>query len=452
MIRFHKSDAFVRLLLGPIGSGKSVASAVELMMRAQQQKPNKFGIRKTRWAIIRDTYRELIDTTMKTFFTWFPEDLGVLLKQNMTFVLEQKLADGTTVQAEFLFRALNQPDDVKKLLSLELTGAWVNEAKESEKAIVDMLMGRVGRYPTKFDGGPTWHGIIMDSNCPDTDHWIYKTFEEHNYDGYELFKQPSGVSENAENIENLPPNYYRNIMSGKDQEWVNVYVHGQYGFVQDGKPVWPQYKDDIHHTDSPLEPLKGHTIYVGVDFGLTPAAVIGQKLPTGRWIILDELVAEDMGATQFAPLLNALINKKYNGFDVEVYGDPAGDQRAQTDEQTPFQVFANHGLDIMPAYTNDIILRLESVSASLGKLDSIGNPAFVLGPNCKILRKAMAGAYKYRRMQVSGNHYTEKPDKNKFSHVADALQYMMIGAGEGGKLIEMKGWGKEFKQRVEKVA
>ena len=40
----------------------------------------------------------------------------------------------------------------KKLLSLELTGAWINEAREVPKAILEGLTGRVGRYPKKEGG------------------------------------------------------------------------------------------------------------------------------------------------------------------------------------------------------------------------------------------------------------------------------------------------------------
>ena len=37
-------------------------------------------------------------------------------------------------------------------------------------------------------------------------------------------------------------------------------------------------------------------------------------------------------------------------------------------------------------------------------------------------------------MQVSGERYDDKPNKNRFSHIHDALQYMLLGAGEGRSL------------------
>lgn len=439
MKAFHLDDHFVRALMGPIGSGKSVACCMEILIKAFEQKHNKDGIRKTRFAIIRNTYRELIDTTILTFFDWFPERLGVFRKMDLKFTTNIILPDGTTAHIEILFRALDKPDDIKKLLSLELTGAWINEAREIPKAIVDMLIGRLGRYPSMRDGGPTWHGLIMDTNPPDSDHWWYKLFEVDRPPSYALFKQPSGVSEEAENIDNLPKNYYSNMQDGKDREWINVYVHGCYGFVTDGKPVWPEYKDDTHSTDEEISFDPRRVIHVGIDFGLTPAAVFAQETAAGRWLVFDELVTEDMGAKNFARLLNQHINKHYPDCEFDMYGDPAGDFRAQTDEITPFQILSSEGIYASPTYTNDVLVRLEAVSAVLSRMDFAGNPAFLIGPKAVILRKGMAGGYKYKRMAVSGQErYMDKPDKGRYSHVCDALQYLMVGAGEGGRIIESK--------------
>ena len=443
MTKFHKDNHFVRALMGPIGSGKSVACCIDILMKAMVQAPDAEGIRKTRFAIIRNTYRELVDTTMQTWFDWFPESLGLMLKKDMKFEVHLPLADGTVVNLQILFRALDKPQDVKKLLSLELTGAWINEARELPKQIMDMLIGRLGRYPRKIEGkgGPTWHGLIMDTNPPDSDHWWYKLFEVDRPSSYALFKQPSGLGPQAENIENLVDGYYTNMQDGKDKEWINVYVHGNYGFVIEGKPVWPEYKDDVHSTDEPIKIDTSKPIYIGIDFGLTPAAIFGQENASGRWLIFDELVTEDMGAKRFGALLNKHINQYYPGCTFDIYGDPAGDFRSQTDEVTPFQILASEGINAVPTYTNDVLIRLEAVAGPLTRMDFSGNPGLLIGPKAIMCRKALAGGYKYKRMAVAGQErFSDKPDKGRYSHVADALQYLMIGAGEGGKLIEVEGW------------
>jgi len=282
----------------------------------------------------------------------------------------------------------------------------------------------------------------MDTNPPDSDHWWYKLFETDCPDNHQLFRQPSGVGPDAENIENLPDLYYENMQGGKDQEWINVYVHGRYGFVSDGKPVYPEYKDDIHYVSNISPVPAGTTIFMGIDFGLTPAALFAYRTAAHRWIVFDELVTEDMGAVNFSKLLNEKIHNEYPGYKFEIYADPAGDQRAQTDERTPFDILLANGINAIPTYTNDFVIRRESMAAPLQRLDFAGNPGLAIGPKAVMFRKAMAGGYKYRRMAVAGQEkFMDVPDKGRYSHVADAGQYLMVGAGEGSSVVELKGWG-----------
>ena len=104
---FQACTDFIRGLRGPVGSGKSVGCTIDLYSKLVEQ-PN------SRWAIIRNTYRELIDTTLNTWQDWL-RPFGEFKYSNMTWTASNG--------AEVLFRALDRPDDVSKLLSLELTGA-----------------------------------------------------------------------------------------------------------------------------------------------------------------------------------------------------------------------------------------------------------------------------------------------------------------------------------------
>ncbi|ODB82746.1 hypothetical protein A3193_18530 [Candidatus Thiodiazotropha endoloripes] len=431
--QFHKSDDFMRGVMGPIGSGKSSAMVSELFRRANEQKPGEDGVRRTRWAIIRNVYRELNDTSVRTFFDWIDDRIGDWNQQNMSFHIKTR-----TMDAEFLFRALDRPEDAKKLLSLELTGAWVNEAKEIPRAVIDMLQGRVGRYPAMKNGGATWSGVILDTNPPDVDHWWYKLFEEERPKGWSIYKQPSGIGKDAENIANLPTSYYGRLMQGKNQQWIDVYVKGKYGFISDGKAVYPEFNDQVHIATEDLSPVEDEPIYIGIDFGLTPAAMIAQRLGDGRWIWLEEVVSKDMGALRFSEELGRVLRDKYQGYEFRIYGDPAGDQRAQTDETTPFEILNANGIPAEPAPTNDFILRRESVAKALTTMVD-GKPGLLMSPGCINARKGMSGGYCYKRIQVSGDErYRDVPDKGMFSHICEAGQYLMVGAGEGRALIKSK--------------
>jgi hypothetical protein len=466
---FMKDDSFFRGLRGPVGSGKSVGCAVEIFRRALQQEPDANGMRKTRWAVVRNSYPQLRTTTIKTWLDWFPEDVwGKMLWHPPPYT--HRLQRGK-LDIEVIFLALDRPEDVKKLLSLELTGVWINEAREVPKAIVDACTMRVGRFPSMKDGGPTWYGVIADTNAPDEDHWWpimsgeaplpdHITREEAlmlvKPDTWNFFTQPGGMLEEkdregnltgyklnpkAENRKNITPNYYPDIIKGKAKSWIDVYVLNKFGSLSDGKPIYPMFNDEVHLAKEPILPVPGVPIVVGMDFGLTPAAVFCQHV-RAKWVILHELVAQDMGIVRFAELFRIEAAQRFPGASLQVYGDPAGDYRAQTDERTPFQILRSAGIKAYPAGNNDVALRLEAVSTALNRLVD-GQPGFLVDPRCVNLLKGFRGGYQYRRMQVSGaDRYEERPDKNKFSHVHDALQYALIGGGEGRSIMGQTQGGK----------
>ena len=109
---------------------------------------------------------------------------------------------------------------------------------------------------------------------------------------------------------------------------------------------------------------------------------------------------------------------------VEAVGDPAGNQRAQTDEKTCIQELLNLGLVCEPAPTNEFIARRESVAFFLQRVAN-GKAGFLLDPDCHMLRKGFNNGYRYERLRVSGNtaKFKDRPVKDKFSHIHDALQY-----------------------------
>ena len=441
---FHASDAFYRCMRGPVRSGKSTSMSIEIMRRAREQDPGQDDVRHTRWSVIRNTYRELEDTTIKTWLMWFPEDVfGKMNRQSMVHHIQ--FGD---VDCEVLFRSLDRPEDVAKLLSMELTGAWVNEAREIPKVIIDTLGDRVEQYPPMMDGGCTWGGVMMDTNPPDEDHWWYGLEADPPPD-WEFFVQPGALMEqdgeflpnpSAENIAHLKGghNYYIKRQSGKRKEYIRVYYCNQFGYAEDGKRVHPEYSDAVHASISSLEPIPDIPLHVGLDFGLTPAAVIGQKAPDGQWSVLKEIVTEDIGIRHFGEmLLLPAIIEEYLDYDIYMWGDPSGTGGSQIDKQTPFEILNAMGLNAMPAPSQDPTLRREALSAPLSRLID-GRPGMAIDPRCRTLRKGLSSKFIYKRVKVVGDEkYHDKPDKNWWSHVCEAAEYMMLGGGEG-RVITMR--------------
>jgi hypothetical protein len=464
--KFHRSTAFVRGLRGPIGTGKSVTCCMEIMRRAREQAPFD-GVRKSRWAAIRNSYPELKSTTIKTWEDWVPDGL-MRWDAPITSTVSQLLEDGTRVECEIMFISLDRPADVKKLKSLDLTGVWINECSELPKAVLDMATGRVGRYPSLAQGGASWSGVIMDTNSPDDDHWYYMMAESPSPEEiaqredlqnqlaklgfmapgqklYEFFAQPGALlkvgdryepNPEAENVSNhiLGYGYWLRQVAGKDEQWIKVFVLGEYGSVHDGKPVYNEYNDTLHV--KAINPIPNVVLKIGLDFGLTPAAVIGQADARGRLLVLDELCGEDMGISAFLedvliPQLMSVYPEWWKRKDdmIICIGDPAGNQKAQTDEKTCFQEVKNAGLKIKAARTNAWLTRRGAVAWFMSRLSG-GQPMFLLDPCCKVLRKGFNGGYKYRRIQVVGEErFTNEAMKNKYSHPHDALQYLAMENG-----------------------
>lgn len=438
--RYYTDDSRVACIVGPVGSAKSTASCLRLARHALQQKVGPDGVRRSRFGIVRNTKRQLRDTTIKTWQQLFPEDIyGQFYRgDDLRHVWRVKGEDGVPVEAEFMFRALDDEADVANLLSLEVTGFYFNEVREISEAIITHAGRRAGRFPAVHDGGCTWSGWISDSNPWDVEHFLHDRFVESPREGWVLFRQPSGLAPDAENVENLQPGYYENALKDYSPEDARVYVHAEWGRTRAGKPIYTDYNDLTHCRPFELSPVL--PLRIGMDFGRTPAATIGTRSATGQWKIRHELVTEDMGLVRFGELVASFVRDRYPGWPIaSITGDPAGEARDANDK-TAFDILAGAGLRAEPAQTNDPSLRIESVNKAFRTMEQ-GEPALLIHPECKVLRRACIDGYRYRKLKTSDERYDDKPDKNKWSHVAEALQYMLVGGGDARALVKRHNLG-----------
>lgn len=454
MWEMMQSPKYVRVLAGPVGSGKSVCTSHELVKLALMQEPNAQGERKTRSLIVRNTADQLRSTTMKTFFDWFPQgQWGHYKASEKTFFMNHKLPDGTTVKAEFMFIALDTPDDVRKALSLEATFLWGNEWRELHPDVVDGLLMRLRRYPSGKDGGPTRSGAILDTNMPDTDTWHFDKMENPpanwsvhtqpsailNYDEWvhkfgEEPDESKGVEDNtgelwwvnpeADNIDNLDPLYYPDILQGKSEDFINVYLRCKYGRSLSGTPVYEKsFIPDFHIAEQKLmpNPASQNPIIIGVDFGRTPSAVFKQRDPRGRVLTLAEITSENMGIEKFErTLLTPFVTSNFTGYPVLCAPDPAGFMKQQQNEMTLVDVLRNAGYECIKPPTNNPEYRIQAVERLLNQQVD-GEAMYLVDQSCEKLIKGFKHGYRYKKRR--NGELDNKPDKNEYSHIHDANQY-----------------------------
>jgi hypothetical protein len=438
-----QSDKKYTFVIGPVGSGKTVACVFKILYQAKKQKPGpEDGIRYTRFVVVRNTNKELQDTTLKSFFQWFPPCVAGQWKATpKTFVFRYE-----DVHCEVMFRALDTPDDVSSVLSLEITGAMLDEFVEIPREIVDAIQSRCGRYPSKKEGGCDWRGVWGASNPGVQDSWWYDwLYEEWPEEeggaaaqdkALNFFEQPSGFSPKAENLENLPPyladsnEYYHELAVGKKPEWVKQYIEVQWGYSQRGKPVYKAFNRELHVAKGEIKYNPHLPLILGFDAGLTPAMTFMQQDAFGRVLILDELVSDGMGAQRFCrEKVKPLLNRRFRDATIMVAADPATKQRAQTDERTVASVLEKElGVKVKGASSNDLAARLGAVDGFLTLLTEAG-PALLIDPRCKNTIAGFASGYRFA-INTKGVA-ADKPDKNSYSHLADAIQYGAMAFADG---------------------
>lgn len=443
--RFMKSEAFGRLIAGPIGSGKTTATIIELLRRAVAQARARDGYRYTRFAVVRQTLKQLKDTVLKDCDTWLGANgLGYWkVSEGVYHVLFDD------VRSEWVFIPLEDSSDQARLLSMQLTGAWLSECTEMNISILGPVSGRLGRYPSGVKGNASWSGIIADTNMP-TEMSDWFNFMEGLPPDWSKFIQPSGMAPHAENLNylmqtdytvSLPLDhpvrlaqgrkYYERLvgMYGENSDWVKRYVHAQYGDDPSGAAVFKNtFRSDFHVVPETIL-IPGYPILLAQDFGRNPWTLICQSDHMGRLIIHQEVAATNIGLEKhiLESLRPVLMNDKFMGYKMMMVGDPAGVAKGNVSEESCFDALRRLGFPALPAPTNDIEPRIRAVEALLGR-QANGGPALMISrAGCPHLCRAMAGGYRFIAKKTGALRVVpDKDDKEGFSHVADCLQYACL--------------------------
>jgi hypothetical protein len=440
--KFLRSKARNIFIKGPIGSGKSVGACIKIFLIALNQAPCKDGVRRTRFVVVRNTSDQLKDTSLKTWQQWFPDGpMGKYKITDRTYVFNFTPPDGIPVHSEVMFRALDDPSDVAKVLSLELTAAWINECREVPKEIVENLGKRCGRYPSKADKPddvppdqwPTYHGIFGDTNAPEQDSYWQCVFEHEPVDEgddgsilvCDTFSQPPGDSPEAENTENLPPDYYER--GGRSEEWYRTMVQVQYARSLKGKPVYEKsFKPERHVVSKDKIKKFDHLpVIIGLDTARNPAAVFEQMGLDGRIRTLYETHELGMGAKSFiARKLKPLIAGYFPNNPLVFVMDPAGSRQNETDDDSWHKVmkasFKGHSVKF--ASTNDLKARINATDEVFRTWPD-GEPMNEISDSCMWLIQGIRSKYRYQRVKGTDNRYSDSPEKNDWAHTVEAKQY-----------------------------
>lgn len=445
--RFIRSRAFIKGIVGPVGGGKSTVCLMDLVTRAYSQEPHN-GLRRTKFAIVRNTAAQLTSTVKPLIDEWLVSmplqahgaALGQWRLTEKTFEIRAQGAPGpdgepTEVFTELVLIAADTPEDVRRLLSLQLSAAWAEEAREIDPEILKGLLGRVDRFPSLVAGGVTYPGVIFSTNAPMMDTY-WQELIDNPPSNAEVFIQPPAVLDDgsinpeAENLAYLSDDYYPNLMAANTEEWVRVYLKNQFGPGNAGQPVFrASFRRAFHTAKSELAaiPSQVHPLIIGCDNGLQAAAVVMQQDARSRVNVLSSAYVPADVTMGFEKFLDTLLiphlTSKYPRAartNFLFVMDPACFQRSQLNEATLAQAVQARGYAAVRASTNDPEKRVAAVEGLLTRAID-GEAGMLIDPSNTHLLKAVEWGYRYKK--AADGSVTLTFEKNHFSHIAEALQY-----------------------------
>jgi hypothetical protein len=471
---FINDPMFISSIMGPYGSAKTTSCFQKILNSVLWQRPDRNGVRRARWCVIRDTYDQLEKNVMKDWFAWFPKTKENYNGELHTHTLTLDFPGLGICVLEMIFVGIGEKKAEAVFKGMQLTGLWLNEVDTLSREVLNFGIPRVGRYPMAKDGGCAWSGVISDFNAPDVDNWTYDLLVNKNLGipeekmaqlreqygpnfGINFWQQPGGDTAEAENLANLPAGYYdRLIMSfAGNENKIRRFVKNKFGAVQNGQPVYPEFNDEFHTAKEFVQPIEGLPIHIGIDGGSTPAAVFAQLDEMGQVRILGECVVFNpdeeqtlakLGPKQFGREVREYIDRMWPKAKVgELWADPAaffgGSEGEDAEDKAWIDEFAEKfGKKVRPApgtKGNRLTPRLEAVRDCL--TTNVGSkPGLLLSPIARHMRRGFNNGYVIQRVKFSdgSGRWKDQPNKNDFSHVHDALQYVVLGLKKKGNATD----------------
>lgn len=466
----HKGP--LTMIQGPVGGGKTTASARRYFRVATWQQPSpRDGKRKAKILCLCPTYRRAWDTIMPSYFKVFPQTMGEFRGSrgdpaDHIFDMEVSIQGVRQVlHIETLFRAVNDLDIEDFMRGFEVTAMHLPEADTNTDLAQILSLGstRVGRYPEPEDRSegvePGYSGIFGDANAPVMGTAFHDRFYERKLpdggvapDTDKLFLQPSGFSPNAENLMNLKkirPDFYAHMATQIDRYDVKRMIENRPGYGRHGEPVHPNFDQETHVAlkSIPVEPLL--PVYIGIDAGsntLKPAATFSQRAYSGQWRKLDEIYLPDGQMT--TQELGFEIRRRMETRFAKTSGallclDPAaGGRNASSEHTTAMELQAYTQIEAQLAPSNKPENRRSATDRLFRASVGPGQPAILIDPICRGLIGGYTGGFHYKRR---GNVVGLSPEKNSFSHVCEADEYAHLtieGLGPSeGRFIRPDGEG-----------
>ncbi len=424
---FIESTALENCLVGPRGEGKSDGGIMAMSYHASLQEKS---VRPIPWAIVRDTWKNLERTTLRSFLYPSPGSFMAQVRNRLRIRDGGRQVELPGVWIAFLF-GVDTPDDVNQLQSMQLGGLWLEEAAPAMQEEVGRGIGEevwmVGltslRAPVT-----TGRRAQITENYPSEDHWTWIRFNEDPTPQQALFQIPRGENEHVD------PQYRENMekaLKGRP-DLLDRLVFGRPAHVQIGIAVTPEYNASVnagpwHRSDRNLDPMPNVPVFRFWDGDLHPACVFAQWTPRGKFMVTDTLrgIETGMGMKQFLDQqVKPLIANRYSKIDKwRDLGDPTLRDRDPSDSsKTAANIIE---IELGTYYEGGVLRwpsRKEALKYLLTQKLTEAEPMFVVSKHERLLHRALSGGWHYNKS--SSGKVSDEPDNDDInSHPAAGLSH-----------------------------
>ena len=391
-------------------SGKTWAGCMRALILSQY--PKNVGL------IGRLSYREIADTTRKTFFEICPPEYYDDKQGGRWSPTENnlRLINGS----EILFRHLDTVSEAE-LKSLNLGWFFIDQAEEISLPVVRVLMSRL-----RLNSVPNRYGFF--SCNPEPGSWIdtmFKTpFDAETLDR-DFFYLDSTTYDNPYN----PPEYVEDLKRQFPPEMVKRYVEGSWQVMEN--VIYSEFDPKVHVVN-PFQVPKEWEHIITLDHGMVnPTACLLAVIDYDYNIyIIDEYYSPGI-VSSHAKAVKAMVGEQ----EISLWLiDPSTSSKTREKEGKPFSImeeYEDYGLYFIPANNQKLagINRVkEFLKVNPDRRNPItrekGSPRLFIFKNCVNFIWEMK-QYKWRKLRSLTQRNAPEEPIDYADHLMDCI-YMMI--------------------------
>ena len=322
LARFINSAMFYNVACGSRGAGKTVAGLMRTIIHAKNHPERYWPLR---WAVVRDTRKNIGLTVARSIRHWCPEPYAKWRgkpeePESCTIALNK------TPIVHFDFFGVNSPADHDRFQSYEASGGvWIEEPcplRTNTEFISSGVAETVLATAITSVRGAPFPSIQLTMNPPSADFWVAQLWHLPGYEAggeSEIEMSPEqrrdreGIRQNSavfmvprwENAaERETPGYTeRNrqiLMATGHQDLAARLVEGRLGYVDVGERVTPEFNGA--HLSPGMQILPSLPMILSFDFGLNPSCIAAQVSPQGYLLIHKAWTRDNMGMKQLLEL------------------------------------------------------------------------------------------------------------------------------------------------------